>query len=372
MVCGESGSGKTTFCLTLFNKYLTDRKKLQGKGPAQTLSIEEIGCFELKTTTNQPCFVHLYDSRGYGDFINNKDAVQEVKRYIIRKHLDWLNIRGQETSEDDRAQQDERIHLIFYFFAPHRYKEIDKVFLSELTHVANIVPVVGKSDTMTVDERRNYLVQLRDLLNTLKVKNGVNIFDFHEDAEDREFIPDPFSPSRNHSQPTFSVVDLSQHINDSPRAYAEEIEQQEDKASTAQSDDEVIVESTFHSNSSQSTPTQEKKELSSSVSQLHSSLSAPLVISQQSTQPRAEPLPKIPNVFAICCDSNTGYRVFPWGTVETENPAHSDVPRLRSLVFEKGYINQFRSLTQSLTTTIYRQQQKNQRRQTACKSCLLW
>lgn len=262
--------------------------------------------------------------------------------------------------------------MIFYFFAPHRYKEIDKVFLSELTHVANIVPVVGKSDTMTVEERRNYLVQLRDLLNTLKVKNGVNIFDFHEDAEDREFIPDPFSPCRNNSQPTFSVVDLSQHINDCPRAYAEEIEQQEDKASTAQSDDEVIVESTFHSNSSQSTPTQEKKELSSSVSQLHSSLSAPLVISQQSTQPRVEPLPKIPNVFAICCDSNTGYRVFPWGTVETENPAHSDVPRLRSLVFEKGYINQFRSLTQSLTTTIYRQQQKNQRRQTACKSCLLW
>lgn len=26
--------------------------------------------------------------------------MQEVKRYIIRKHLDWLNIRGQETSED--------------------------------------------------------------------------------------------------------------------------------------------------------------------------------------------------------------------------------------------------------------------------------
>lgn len=59
-----------------------------------------MGLFELKTKTNQTCSVHLYDSRGYGDFINNYAAVNEVKQFVLQKHIDWLNIRGQETTED--------------------------------------------------------------------------------------------------------------------------------------------------------------------------------------------------------------------------------------------------------------------------------
>lgn len=90
--------------MTLFKKYINDGATLKHSEKSQTLRIEEIGCFELKTRTNQPCFVHLYDSRGYGDFINNKDAVDEVKRFLVDRHLNWLKIRGQETSEDVRYQ----------------------------------------------------------------------------------------------------------------------------------------------------------------------------------------------------------------------------------------------------------------------------
>jgi hypothetical protein len=64
------------------------------------ISIDEMDQFELETTTNQKCVVHLYDTNGYGDFINNDGTVQKIKHFLTKKHYQWLDIPGQESTDD--------------------------------------------------------------------------------------------------------------------------------------------------------------------------------------------------------------------------------------------------------------------------------
>ena len=53
-------------------------------------------------------------------------------------------------TEAEFLQADDRIHCIFYFIAPHRFKAIDAEFIKELAPLASIIPVVAKADIMTV------------------------------------------------------------------------------------------------------------------------------------------------------------------------------------------------------------------------------
>lgn len=216
---------------------------------------------------------------------------------------------------------------------------------------------------MTIAERRDYLIEIRELLKKLQAEKGVTIFDFHEEDLSGFFIPDPYLPFEE------KLADLQLKGSETPIAVLEEVRsvvanenpEFEEKSSHGHSDDEVIVESkiSFHSSLSPTLSTSEQhfssklpkiESMSQSTFQrIHSGLS--------STDRQPERLPMIPNVFAISSDKS-GYRVYPWGTVETENANHSDVPRLRSLVFEKGFINQLRNSTQQFTRKVYQQQKK--------------
>lgn len=187
-------------------------------------------------------------------------------------------------------------------------RELDREFFKALKGIANVVPVVGKSDTMTFDERQKYLLELKEMFLDLEKSCGVNIFDFQEVPND----VDGWIPSE-------TVINL-------PNA-DEEVKSEAESVNSADSGSaEVFVET--HLN------------LSESINRA----------SSMSISPRV-PLPKIPNVFAISSDVS-GYRIYPWGTVESENPYHSDFSRLQTLIFENGYINAFRRLTQQFTSKL--------------------
>ena len=95
MVVGETGSGKTTFLTTLFKKYTKDeiiRAELTSK-TIKTVKIEEIGSFMLCSEALD-CDVHLFDSPGYGDYINNQDAIETVKNHLEEAHTKWIGTSG--------------------------------------------------------------------------------------------------------------------------------------------------------------------------------------------------------------------------------------------------------------------------------------
>ncbi|KAJ1402305.1 Septin-type guanine nucleotide-binding (G) domain-containing protein [Ochromonadaceae sp. CCMP2298] len=100
MVVGETGSGKTTFLKTLFKSY-GEVVVSEGEKSGNTVKIEEIGAFTLETQTID-CEVHLFDSPGYGDYINNQDAIETVKRHLEGAHRSWLATNGNKLTEQVR------------------------------------------------------------------------------------------------------------------------------------------------------------------------------------------------------------------------------------------------------------------------------
>lgn len=58
----------------------------------------------------------------------------------------------------DRYIQDTRIHCCLYFINPtgHTMRPIDIIVMKKLSEVVNVVPVIAKSDSLTLEERAQF------------------------------------------------------------------------------------------------------------------------------------------------------------------------------------------------------------------------
>ena len=58
----------------------------------------------------------------------------------------------------DKYIIDTRIHCCLYFIAPtgHSLKAIDIAVMKKLSEVVNVVPVIAKSDSLTLEEREAF------------------------------------------------------------------------------------------------------------------------------------------------------------------------------------------------------------------------
>lgn len=109
MTVGQRCMGKTTFLDSLLRDYVADDidafktsrsddseapNSGSQKNESDTLSISEIGRVQLNSVD-----LVMYDSCGYGDFINNQDAVDVIRSHLIRAHADWRSLDVQVLSE---------------------------------------------------------------------------------------------------------------------------------------------------------------------------------------------------------------------------------------------------------------------------------
>ena len=58
----------------------------------------------------------------------------------------------------DRYIQDTRIHCCLYFISPtgHNLRPIDVIVMKKLSEVVNVVPVIAKADSLTLEEREAF------------------------------------------------------------------------------------------------------------------------------------------------------------------------------------------------------------------------
>lgn len=63
----------------------------------------------------------------------------------------------------DKYIIDTRIHCCLYFIAPtgHSLKAIDIAVMKKLSEVVNVVPVIAKSDSLTLEEREGFKQSVR-------------------------------------------------------------------------------------------------------------------------------------------------------------------------------------------------------------------
>ncbi|XP_059195773.1 septin 9b isoform X3 [Centropristis striata] len=184
MVVGQSGLGKSTLMNTLF-KSKVSRKSVQPipeERIPKTIEIKSISHdIEEKGVRMK---LTVIDTPGFGDQINNENCWQPIMKFINDQYEAYL----QEEININRKKRipDSRVHCCIYFIPPtgHCLRPLDVEFMRRLSKVVNIVPVIAKADTLTLEERDYFKQTIREELRA----NGIDVYpqkEFDEDADDR-------------------------------------------------------------------------------------------------------------------------------------------------------------------------------------------
>lgn len=181
MVVGESGLGKSTLINSLF---LTDLYSERNVPSAQdrirstleiltsAVEIEERGV-KLKLT--------VVDTPGFGDSIDSSDSFQPIVKHIEQQFENYLR---DESGLNRRNITDTRVHCCFYVINPsgHGLRPVDIQFMQMLHTRVNIVPIIGKCDTLTATELK---VMKKKILEEI-AENEIRIYDFPNCDEDED------------------------------------------------------------------------------------------------------------------------------------------------------------------------------------------
>ena len=125
--------------------------------------------------------LNIVDTPGYGDQVNNENwyvtfarcgasytpclcpapSWDPIIKYIKDQHSAYL--RKELTAMRDRYIQDTRIHCCLFFLNPtgHSLRPIDVIVMKKLSDVVNVVPVIAKSDSLTMEEKAAFKSKVR-------------------------------------------------------------------------------------------------------------------------------------------------------------------------------------------------------------------
>ena len=307
MLVGESGLGKTTFTRALLRPYVPDHVLDEHQGSAgepvraRTTSINEMS-FKVDND-GFPVEITVVDCPGYGDAVDSTAWIDKIVDYMrkgFEQHFEALGGMSPIAGAGGGLQRDGLVHVCLYFIAAHRLKGVDLEFMRRLEPHVNLVPIIAKADTMTLAERDAFR---RQVLGELK-QCGVRIFQMNEGggagvvngvAVGAE--GGAAETSKNGSSDTYAYPSAS-----APSSGA-------------------MVPAGAHNSVLGSPPAQK----------------APQIAGQMSMMGLGPTSTTQPPPFAVC-SSEDGTRVYPWGTCCVEDPAHSDLSLLRSMLFATSMV----------------------------------
>ncbi|KAJ5714283.1 hypothetical protein N7540_000336 [Penicillium herquei] len=162
MCVGQTGLGKSTLVNTIFASHLIDSKgRLTPNEPVRsTTEIQTVS--HIIEENGVRLRLNIVDTPGYGDQVNNDRCWDPIVKYIKDQHSAYL--RKELTAQRERYIQDTRIHCCLFFIQPsgHALKPIDIVVLKKLSDVVNVVPVIAKSDSLTLEERQAFKERIKE------------------------------------------------------------------------------------------------------------------------------------------------------------------------------------------------------------------
>nr|POF22112.1 septin like spn3 [Quercus suber] len=187
MVCGASGTGRTTFVNTLCG-----RKVLSGKDSddPSTAHLEE--GVRIKPVTVEleldeegtRVSLTIVDTPGFGDSVDNEASFGEISTYLERQYDDIL-------AEESRIKRnprfrDNRVHVLLYFVQPtgHGLRELDIELMRRLSPRVNVIPVIGKADSLTPLELAESKKLIMEDIEHYRIPVYNFPYDIEEDDED--------------------------------------------------------------------------------------------------------------------------------------------------------------------------------------------
>ncbi|XP_076709464.1 neuronal-specific septin-3 isoform X4 [Callospermophilus lateralis] len=143
---------------------------------AREFKVIEEGGVKMKLT--------VIDTPGFGDQINNENCWEPIEKYINEQYEKFL--KEEVNIARKKRIPDTRVHCCLYFISPtgHSLRPLDLEFMKHLSKVVNIIPVIAKADTMTLEEKSEFKQRVRKELEV----NGIEFYpqkEFDEDLEDK-------------------------------------------------------------------------------------------------------------------------------------------------------------------------------------------
>ncbi|XP_071975877.1 septin-12 isoform X1 [Engystomops pustulosus] len=176
MVVGQSGLGKSTLVNTLFKSKVI--RKAPGAGIPKTLEMKAVS--QVIEERGMEMRLTVIDTPGFGDQINNQNCWDPIIKYINEQYEKYL--REEILVNRKRRIPDSRIHSCIYFIPPtgHWLRPLDLEFMKRLGRIVNVVPVIAKADTLTLEEREEFKQRIRSDLQT----HGISVYPQPELDED--------------------------------------------------------------------------------------------------------------------------------------------------------------------------------------------
>ena len=159
---GQTGLGKSTLINTIFASHLVDSKGRLEPTEAIRSTTEIHPVTHIIEENGVRLRLNIVDTPGYGDLVNNDRCWDPIVKYIKDQHSAYL--RKELTAQRERYIQDTRIHCCLYFIGPtgHALKPIDIVVLKKLSETVNVVPVIAKADSLTLEERQLFKDRIKE------------------------------------------------------------------------------------------------------------------------------------------------------------------------------------------------------------------
>ena len=146
MILGDSGLGKTSFINTFMYFKFNFLQKFEEATDVIPTTSEMIHKKAKRTEGSIEFNIDMIDTPGYGSYRNVQTWLKYITGYIFNKIVEY---------KLTHKRVDERVHCCL-FFIDSVLKQADMVALKELQKYTAIIPVIGKADTCTVDEIKNY------------------------------------------------------------------------------------------------------------------------------------------------------------------------------------------------------------------------
>jgi len=184
MVVGQTGLGKSTLINTLFASHLINSKGRFEADETVRQTTEIHAMSHVITENGVRLRLNIVDTPGFGDLVNNENCWDPIIKYIKDQHSAYL--RKELTATRERYIQDTRIHCCLFFINPsgHSLRPIDIVVMKKLSEVVNVVPVIAKADSLTLDEREVFKAKIRAEFEY----HNIRLYPFDSDEHDEEEV----------------------------------------------------------------------------------------------------------------------------------------------------------------------------------------
>ncbi|KAK6462896.1 Septin-domain-containing protein [Scheffersomyces coipomensis] len=190
MIIGESGSGRSTLINTLCggNSIVPTSSTVKQDPFSKKLTLRQENV-ELEDNEGHKISLNIIDTPNFANQINCEDDFKVIVDFI-RHQYDEVLLEESRVKRNARFK-DGRIHVLIYMINPtgHGLSEIDVKFLLYINNLVNIIPVIAKADSLTVDELKlNKQLILEDLNSYAINYYKFNEYEYESDYIDEEII----------------------------------------------------------------------------------------------------------------------------------------------------------------------------------------